>query len=116
VRATPNATASEGDVLFGRFLCGDPMTRIEQVALFGYLKSRYVTREAQSEISTVLACLVSSRIMPEAAGLLYLVIDARGKWASHDSSKPPPDVAFVRKLLGPSFGRGQVRSGARAFV
>ena len=40
VRATHNATASEGDVLFGRFLCGDPLTRIEQVSLFGYLKSR----------------------------------------------------------------------------
>jgi hypothetical protein len=28
------ATASEGDVLLGRFLCGDALTRDEQVSLF----------------------------------------------------------------------------------
>ena len=114
VRATTSATASEGDVLFGRFLCGDPLTRIEQVALFGYLKSRYESSEA--DISKVLACLVSSRIMPKPAGLLHLVLDEA--WARHDSTKPPPDVAFVRKLLEPAFGSvtGQVRTGARAFV
>ena len=112
VRATPKTTASEGDVLFGRFLCGDFLAHDEQVSLFEYMKSRYGDNTVQLQISKVLACLVSSRIMPAPTGLLHLLIDQPKSWASHDSAVPGPDVALVRELLAPAvrFGR------ARAFV
>ena len=120
VRTTTTDAASGGDVLFGRFLCGDPLTRDEQVALFEHLKGRYGSREVHSEISRVLSCLVSSRIMPQPAGLLRLLIDDPRAWAGHDSSVQPPDVAFVRKLLGellePAYGHKRARTSARAFV
>jgi hypothetical protein len=110
VRAS-GATASEGDVLFGRFLCGDSLTRDEQVSLFEYMKRRYDTR-AHSAIRNVLACLVSSRIMPAPAGLLRLLIDDAA-WASRDSTVPPPDVAFVRALLAPKAHFGPRRDSRR---
>jgi hypothetical protein len=110
VRAS-GATASEGDVLLGRFLCGDAFTRDEQVSLFEHMKRRYDTR-THSAIRNVLACLVSSRIMPAPAGLLRLLIDDAA-WASRDSTVPPPDVAFVRALLAPKAQFGPRRDPRR---
>jgi hypothetical protein len=109
---TTQGVASEGDVLFGRFLCGDFLAHDEQVSLFEYMKSRYSDETTRLEISKVLACLVSSRITPAPTGLLRLLIDQPKNWASHDSAVPGPDVALVRAILAPAvrFGR------ARAFV
>jgi hypothetical protein len=106
------ATASEGDVLFGRFLCGDSLTRDEQASLFEYMKLRYTTAGDRIHVKTVLACLVSSRIMPAPAGILDLLISDLN-WHRHDSSQPAPDVAFVRALLAPKAHFGPRRDSRR---
>jgi hypothetical protein len=112
VRRDPGATASAGDVLFGRFLCGDSLTRAEQVSLFEYMKRRYVSIREKAYTQHVLACLVSSRIMPAPAGILDLLIQD-SNWDRHDSSQPSPDVAFVRALLATKAQFGPRRDSRR---
>jgi hypothetical protein len=112
VRRDPGATASAGDVLFGRFLCGDSLTRDEQVSLFEYMKRRYPGAIDRTHIQRVLACLISSRIMPPPAGILDLLI-SDPNWHRHDSSEPAPDVAFVRALLAPKAHFGPRRDSRR---
>ena len=114
VRRDQSVAASAGDVLFGRFLCGDPLTRDEQVSLFEHMKRRYVSIEEKVCIQHVLACLVSSRIMPAPAGILDLLIKD-WRWANHDSSEPAPDVAFVYALLAQKVQFGP-RRGSRRFI
>jgi hypothetical protein len=109
-----DGTVSGGDKLFGRFLCGDSLTRAEQVSLFEYMKRRYTTVTSRSRIQTVLSCLVSSRIVPAPTGILRLLIDDAA-WDSHDSSVPSPDVAFVRALLEETARFGP-RRDVRRFV
>jgi hypothetical protein len=112
VRRDQSVTASADDVLFGRFLCGDSLTRDEQVSLFEYMKRRYVTVTEKVYIQHVLACLVSSRIMPAPAGILDLPIKD-WRWADHDSSQPAPDVAFVHALLAQKAHFGPRRNSRR---
>jgi hypothetical protein len=114
VRRDSGATASAGDVLFGRFLCGDSLTREEQASLFEYMKRRYVSIREKAYTQHVLACLVSSRIMPAPAGILDLLIKD-WRWANHDSSEPAPDVAFVYALLAQKVQFGP-RRGSRRFI
>jgi hypothetical protein len=95
-------------------LCGDSLTRAEQVSLFEYMKRRYTTVTSRSRIQTVLSCLVSSRIVPAPTGILHLLIDDAA-WDSHDSRVPSPDVAFVRALLAPKAHFGP-RRDARRFI
>ena len=96
---TSAAYASDDDVLFGRFLCGDQLTTVEQNALFGYMQRRYSDSASQTEISKVIVCLAAARVMPPPTGLLHILIERPENWASHDASVPTPDVAFVRALL-----------------
>ena len=110
---TSAAYASDDDVLFGRFLCGDRITTVEQTALFGYMQRRYSDSTSQTEVSKVIACLAAARVMPPPTGLLHILIDQPKKWASHDASVPPPDVAFVRALLPPTYGAEPSGYGAR---
>jgi hypothetical protein len=112
VRRDHSVTASADDVLFGRFLCGDPLTRDEQVSLFEYMKGRYPTTIDRIHIRRVLACLISSRIVPAPAGILDLLI-RDPKWDTHNSSEPAPDVAFVYALLAQKAQFGPRRDSRR---
>ena len=91
--------AAAGDVLFGRYLCGDVLAYPEQRALLQHLKGAYAAKEEQ--IYKVLSCLRLAGLIENRSGLLH-GLSTTTQWASQ-SEVEPPQVALVRAILDGSW-------------
>jgi hypothetical protein len=93
--------ASEGDVLFGRYLCGDSLVHDEQVALFEFLKKR----PGAEHIHYVVKCLTEARLIPAHSGVLRAFFE-NPDWRKVTAHDPPPELQFVDEVMRrSSFGR-----------
>ncbi len=103
------ARASAGDVLFGTFLCGRTLPREDQKSLLAYLTRRYADPQEREAIHSVLACLVSARLLTPHAGLLRpLFVTAKWAESAESAESTDPVAAFVRSVMSavsPAFGR-----------
>jgi hypothetical protein len=96
--------ANAGDVLFGRYLCGDVIVHHEQRALMAHLKATYATTTKREQLHKVLSCLHDARLVPAHAGLVRALAE-RADWAETPDDATPPDLAFVLEVMaGASFG------------
>ncbi len=104
--------ANAGDVLFGRYLCGDVIVHHEQRALIAHLKERYATTKKRSQLHKVLSCLRDARLVPAHAGLVRALAES-ADWAETPDDATPPDLAFVLEVMAaPSFGSAARACGA----
>jgi hypothetical protein len=102
IRRTANAGPSEaGDVLFGRYLCGDSLAYREQRALLVHLRdTRYPSAVGpeRKAVHDVVKCISSTLHTPLTQGLMRVLVQ-REDWASADVDTDPEDLVFLRELL-----------------
>jgi hypothetical protein len=97
--------ASDGDVLFGTYLCGGSLSHKAQLALLAHLETRYPTQKERSAIHAIVKCLTSVRVMPAHSGVLRAVAVSES-WADAPRDAPP-ELAFVHETLARHWRRVQ---------
>jgi hypothetical protein len=93
--------ASKGDVLFGRYLCGDSLVHDDQVALLEFLTKR----RGAEHVHHVVKCLTEAGLIPTHSGVLRALVENAAWWnvTAHD---PPKEMVFVNEvMMQGSFGR-----------
>jgi hypothetical protein len=105
--------AAAGDVLFGRYLCGDVLAYPDQQELLHHLRRAYRGEEAR--IHEVLSCLRLAGLIEGRSGLLNGLSTDRN-WAIRTDAEPP-QVALVRQILDGSWPSAPpARFGGRRFI
>jgi hypothetical protein len=104
------AGVTAGAKLFGRYLCGDSLSQIDQLALLAHLEVTYTDRAARDSLLTVLSCLVNTGIVPPHAGMLRCLSE-RSDWAENRPDEGSDEYRFVDEVMRPA-----TRFGRRRFV